>query len=142
MFRRAAARTLNAHATTYPSRLPASPRSIALSIPKPALRPSIISSSRLELAQSRFHSTNPVSVEDDAVAAAAATQLSRSTGGFDAVERVAPKTFQSGVEPNVSLYVGNLYFSVSESDLTKHMSQFGRVKGVRLVFDARGMSRG
>ena len=141
MFRRAAARALNAHAT-YPSRFTASPQSIAFSIPKSTLRPSITPCSRLALCQSRFHSTNPLPAEGDAVAVADSTHSSRSADGFDVVERVAAKTFQSGVEPNVSLYVGNLYFSISESDLSKHMSQFGPVKGVRLVFDARGMSRG
>ncbi|KAI9884420.1 MAG: hypothetical protein M1823_003802 [Watsoniomyces obsoletus] len=45
-------------------------------------------------------------------------------------------------DPNPSVYIGNLYFSISELDLEKQMSKFGPLKHIKLLYDARGMSRG
>ncbi len=45
-------------------------------------------------------------------------------------------------EPNPNVYIGNLYFSISELDLEKQMSKFGPLKHLKLLYDARGMSRG
>ncbi|KAI9847338.1 MAG: hypothetical protein M1830_007393, partial [Pleopsidium flavum] len=41
-----------------------------------------------------------------------------------------------------SLYVGNLYFDVTEEDLKKEMERFGTVQSVKIIYDGRGLSKG
>jgi len=44
---------------------------------------------------------------------------------------------------STNLYVGNLPYTVSESDLVKLFSEFGRVEGVRIISDsASGRPKG
>ncbi|KAF2498651.1 RNA-binding domain-containing protein [Lophium mytilinum] len=44
--------------------------------------------------------------------------------------------------PNKVLYVGNLFFEVTEDQLRRVFSRFGSVEDVRLVKDGKGLSRG
>jgi len=44
--------------------------------------------------------------------------------------------------PNTSLYIGNLYFEVSENTLRKEFERFGSIKSVKILYDARGLSKG
>jgi RNA recognition motif-containing protein len=44
--------------------------------------------------------------------------------------------------PNKVVYVGNLFFEVTEDQLSRVFSRFGVVEQVRLVRDPRGLSRG
>ncbi|KAF2001243.1 RNA binding domain-containing protein [Amniculicola lignicola CBS 123094] len=44
--------------------------------------------------------------------------------------------------PNNTLYVGNLYYEVTEEQIKRVFSRFGSVNSVKLVYDNRGMSRG
>jgi nucleolin len=44
--------------------------------------------------------------------------------------------------PGKTLYVGNLYYEVTEEQLKRVFSRFGTVDSVKVVFDNRGMSRG
>lgn len=44
--------------------------------------------------------------------------------------------------PNPSVYVGNLFFDVTENDLQKEFSRFGEIKNVRIIRDPRGLSKG
>lgn len=45
-------------------------------------------------------------------------------------------------EPATVLYVGNLFFDVSEDALRKEFSRFGPIKSVRIIYDSRGLSKG
>lgn len=45
-------------------------------------------------------------------------------------------------DPKRTVYVGNLFFDVTEDDLSKELSRFGTIKNVRLIRDARGLSKG
>ncbi|RDL38577.1 uncharacterized protein BP5553_02917 [Venustampulla echinocandica] len=45
-------------------------------------------------------------------------------------------------KPNPSLYVGNLLFDITASDLEEEFSQFGTVKSTAVATDARGLSKG
>ena len=58
----------------------------------------------------------------------------RRPSSYDRIEQVN--------EPKRTLYVGNLFFDVTENDLTKEFSRFGTLKGVRLLRDSRGLSKG
>lgn len=45
-------------------------------------------------------------------------------------------------QPSSSLYVGNLYFEVAEGTLRKEFERFGKIKSVKILYDARGLSKG
>ncbi|OCK82098.1 RNA-binding domain-containing protein [Lepidopterella palustris CBS 459.81] len=44
--------------------------------------------------------------------------------------------------PNKTLYVGNLFFEVTEDQLQRVFSRFGRISKTTMVYDTRGLSRG
>jgi len=54
----------------------------------------------------------------------------------------ALKTPSDSIPPNSVLYVGNLYFEVSEDALQEHFAPFGKISRVRIVYDHRGLSKG
>ncbi|RMZ91864.1 hypothetical protein DV736_g885, partial [Chaetothyriales sp. CBS 134916] len=45
-------------------------------------------------------------------------------------------------EPKETIYIGNLFFDVTENDIKKELSRFGNVVGCRLLRDSRGLSKG
>ncbi|OCK93471.1 uncharacterized protein K441DRAFT_661329 [Cenococcum geophilum 1.58] len=52
------------------------------------------------------------------------------------------KTFDSANAPNTTLYIGNLFFEVTDDQLKKVFSRFGAVTKSSIVYDNRGLSRG
>lgn len=46
------------------------------------------------------------------------------------------------VSPHKQLYVGNLFFDVTEEDLRKSFSRFGTVVDLKLIKDTHGLSKG
>ena len=70
-------------------------------------------------------------------AGAASSMRETMTGGTG--ERARAPTMN---EPKSTIYIGNLFFDVTENDLSKELSRFGTVKKVRLMRDARGLSKG
>lgn len=40
------------------------------------------------------------------------------------------------------LYIGNLYFDVTEDDLRRELEKYGTVKSVKIIYDGRGLSKG
>lgn len=48
----------------------------------------------------------------------------------------------SASTPNKVVYVGNLYYEVTEDQLKRIFSRFGAVNSVKIVLDNRGLSRG
>ena len=52
------------------------------------------------------------------------------------------KTFDSTNTPNTTLYIGNLFFEVTDDQLKKVFSRFGAVTKSSIVYDNRGLSRG
>ncbi len=46
------------------------------------------------------------------------------------------------VEPKSTVYIGNLFFDVTENDLIKELTRFGTVTKCRLIRDSRGLSKG
>lgn len=75
----------------------------------------------------------------------AATQTTEAADGAAtstfAFERRS-KTFDSTNAPNTTLYIGNLFFEVTEDQLKKVFSRFGAVTKSSIVYDNRGLSRG
>ncbi|KAI9806705.1 MAG: hypothetical protein M1825_006162 [Sarcosagium campestre] len=44
--------------------------------------------------------------------------------------------------PTKGVYVGNLFFSVTEQDLEREFQQFGKISNVRVIYDQKGLSKG
>ena len=59
--------------------------------------------------------------------------------GSDFVRRSSTGTL---VEPKSTIYIGNLFFDVTENDLVKELSRFGTITKCRLIRDSRGLSKG
>lgn len=45
-------------------------------------------------------------------------------------------------EPSTTVYIGNLYFDVTEEDLRREMERFGTVMTIKIIYDGRGLSKG
>ncbi len=45
-------------------------------------------------------------------------------------------------DPKPTLYIGNLFFDVTETDIVKEFARFGTVTHCRIVRDSRGLSKG
>ena len=75
------------------------------------------------------------SVADAAAAIGVGTIATDAIAGRDTLQKSTPE-----VPP--TLYVGNLFFDVTEESLRKEMERFGPVKRVKIIFDGRGLSKG
>ena len=87
-------------------------------------------------------------VEENLTPAQAETQAEPTKSG-DALEAFAPSQQRRSrnedkppAPPNNTVYVGNLYYQVTQEQLTRIMSRFGEVQSVNIVYDNRGLSRG
>lgn len=65
----------------------------------------------------------------------------QSQGGFNNFESTGLAR-NPGIEPGKAIYVGNLFFEVTEDALRQQFESFGEIASVRVVTDARGLSRG
>jgi nucleolin len=83
-------------------------------------------------------------------AAGSIGEMARQAAGMRS-ERTAPRArsdfierSSNGalVEPKSTIYVGNLFFDVTENDLVKELSRFGTITKCRLIRDSRGLSKG
>lgn len=45
-------------------------------------------------------------------------------------------------QPKPTVYLGNLFFDVTEEDLSRELSRFGAIQKIRLLRDSRGLSKG
>lgn len=54
----------------------------------------------------------------------------------------ARRPFKEPATPKATVYVGNLFFDVTENDLAKEFQRYGEVKKTRLIRDVRGLSKG
>ena len=85
--------------------------------------------------------TSDVATSFQGAAASATSAASAETGFGDmGVGRSRPR--DSVTEPKPTIYVGNLFFDVTENDLVKEMARFGTISKCRLMRDARGLSKG
>jgi nucleolin len=75
-----------------------------------------------------------VSSSSGAAAGAAATSSTRSPSGFGAAG--------GNISPSATLYVGNLFFEVSEEALERQFGHYGTIKKTRIIYDHRGLSKG
>ncbi len=74
----------------------------------------------------------------------AAEVTEATAAGAEPLTNASPDNRYGGVpaSPKPTVYVGNLFFDVTEEDLTKEFSRFGQVDLARIIRDARGLSKG
>lgn len=70
-----------------------------------------------------------------------ASNLTRDFEGAEKTRDYA-RAPREAATPKETIYVGNLFFDVTEKDLEKEFSRFGTVKNIRLIKDVRGLSKG
>ncbi|KAJ8603901.1 hypothetical protein MRB53_042036 [Persea americana] len=78
--------------------------------------------------------TRQASSAFDSIAEAVGVPGSRSTGSRFHAREPAP--------PNTNLYIGNLFFEVTEAKLAEYFGRYGPIKSTKIVFDGRGLSKG
>lgn len=61
-----------------------------------------------------------------------------------AVQETSETTFktQDGESPKPTVYIGNLFFDITESELVKEFTQFGTIARCKIIRDTRGLSKG
>ncbi|KAI9784191.1 MAG: hypothetical protein M1835_003643 [Candelina submexicana] len=73
-------------------------------------------------------------------------ESARDSVADHAQETVAYKGSRSqlgrNTEPTKNIYVGNLFFDVTEDDLRKEAERIGVVNNLRIIYDGRGLSKG
>jgi nucleolin len=67
------------------------------------------------------------------------TGMGRNANASSDRPRVSDASF---TEPKSTIYIGNLFFDVTENDLMKELSRFGNIIKCRLIRDSRGLSKG
>ena len=71
-----------------------------------------------------------------------------STKASDMVESVteaaagASRYFKPEGTPGTNVYVGNLFFDVTEDTLKRDFAHFGQINSCRIIIDGRGLSKG
>lgn len=51
-------------------------------------------------------------------------------------------TIARNISPSNVLYVGNLYYEVTATQLERVFSRFGEIESTKIIYDNRGLSRG
>ncbi len=161
--RRAALRALSSSSSTIPfARAPRCvPTSATLSSSSPFSLLSTVQHSRIVLSSRRGYATErddehednynddkPVLDKAKDAISGALGSASEALGNVSSRISGSASSRQSGrsgdfdATPGPSLYVGNLYFEVNDEILRKEFSKFGTVNNVKIISDARGMSKG
>lgn len=78
----------------------------------------------------------------DAASSVAGAAASVMPGGRTNTPWSSKSRDELSQEPKETIYIGNLFFDVTENDLSKELSRFGKVEKVRMMRDGRGLSKG
>jgi hypothetical protein len=87
-------------------------------------------------------------IHEDSMAAAgdAAPDAAAAQATFEDKAASIPPRTNRGIyaenDPKPSIYLGNLFFDLTENDIKRTFSQFGEVQSVRILRDMRGLSKG
>jgi nucleolin len=84
-------------------------------------------------------------IHEDRMAAADDAAPAQATFQDDAASVIPPKPNRGIYAENLpkpAIYLGNLFFDLTENDLKRAFSQFGEVTHVRILRDMRGLSKG
>ena len=104
------------------------------------------------IAQSQDTSSAPESADQEnhstvasAVASAAQTASSTVSNAVESVASTVGLNAERGpgeISPSSTIYVGNLFFDVTEEVIMRDFAQFGSINSVRIILDSRGLSKG
>ena len=86
--------------------------------------------------------SEPQSDVTASIQSAAETAAEKTSEAASAVGRAAQSAVLGPNADKHTLYVGNLFFDVRGEDLEKHFQEAGTVTESRVIYDARGLSRG
>ena len=90
--------------------------------------------------------TSPMGSASQSVRDAASSVAGAAASAFSGRRPSQPWSSKSrdelSQEPKETIYIGNLFFDVTENDLSKELSKFGKVEKVRMMRDGRGLSKG
>jgi nucleolin len=96
--------------------------------------------------QSAVDSAINAAKETAADAASTLTEAAQSTAPAftrsESRQDYGPRRNDRIGEPKPTIYIGNLFFDVTENDLVKELSRFGTILKCRLMRDPRGLSKG
>lgn len=84
----------------------------------------------------------PVQTALDSTPSAAEVTANLTEGIAESAPVNVRRPFREPPSPKPTIYVGNLFFDVTENDLIKEFQRFGPIKKTRLVRDSRGLSKG
>lgn len=99
------------------------------------------STSRINAAAESVRETVTHAAESVAETARNVTGMGGGSPG-DKSDLTARSSSRTVVEPKSTIYIGNLFFDVTENDLVKELSRFGTITKCRLIRDSRGLSKG
>jgi nucleolin len=85
---------------------------------------------------------NATEVTEESLPAAETGEQLSAGGNADQFPGANSRLGSVFFEKKPSLYVGNLFFDVTETDLVREFARFGTVNKVKIVRDPRGLSKG
>ena len=86
------------------------------------------------------HST--VASAISSAAETASTKASDMVGSVTEAAAGASRYFAPEGNPGTNIYVGNLFFDVTEDTLKRDFAQFGQINSIKIIVDGRGLSKG
>jgi RNA recognition motif-containing protein len=90
--------------------------------------------------QRRFNTNDATKAAEESEEQSAAVEETREDSSAEQGAQDAPAA--APAEPGRVVYVGNLFFGVTETDMQNHFGEIGSVKSVKLIQDHRGLSKG
>jgi hypothetical protein len=77
-----------------------------------------------------------------AIADAAAGAAAAAGGAAAAAAPSQRSPYSAPTDLKTTLYVGNIFFEVNEQSLEDYFSRYGAIKSTKIIYDARGLSKG
>ncbi|MCJ1401928.1 hypothetical protein MMC11_005145 [Xylographa trunciseda] len=103
---------------------------------------SALSSSAETLSNTASRAAEAAATSTETVRGYAADTASAAGVGAATAQAIAGRSGGEESTPSHTLYVGNLFFDVTEDALKKEFQKFGNVNLVRIIYDGRGLSKG
>jgi len=101
-----------------------------------------LSSSTETISNTASRAAEAAATSTETVRGYAADAASAVGVGAATAQAIAGRSGGEGASPSHTLYVGNLFFDVTEDALKKEFLKFGNVNLVRIIYDGRGLSKG
>ncbi|MCJ1433012.1 hypothetical protein MMC27_002371 [Xylographa pallens] len=103
---------------------------------------SALSSSNETVSNTASRAAEAAATSTETIRGYAADAASAVGVGAATAQAIAGRRGGEGSDPAHTLYVGNLFFDITEDTLKKEFQKFGEVNMVRIIYDGRGLSKG